>query len=1168
MSGAEQKKGNVKTRRGYKGKHTVENKFKIIGVNANGLSSKLQSLDHIIKALNPGVLCIQETKVRKCGKIKIDNLKKYVIFELTRKHSNGGGLATLVKPELDPVFIAEGDDQVEILVVQIRIKELHIRVINAYGPQECDSLERKSLFWARLHSEVAEAAEANCAVFLQMDGNLHCGEEIINGDPNTINSNGKLFRTFLSNNPSISLLNSLDKCQGKVTRRRKKGKKVEEAILDFALVCEKMLPFFEKMIIDEVKKYPLTSYLNGKATDSDHLTIIIDFNVKYKKQQKVREEQFNFKDLEGQEKFKNILNTENNLTRCFENNDDLEDQCESWLQEFNQICQRSFKKVRVTNKVRVTEISKLFEKRSELVQKLKAKPEDKELENELEKVVASLTEYISKDNLEKIKRNFLHLDQSEGESFANGVWKVKNKEFPKFGTSTPAAKTDVNGKLVTDPEDLKQLYLDTFTHRLRQRPVKEEYAETFQLQQNLLEKRLMITRDVKSSDWSEEDITETLKSLKNGKCKDPLGLINEIFKPPTAGSDMVQSLQLMMNSIKRQVKLPNVFRYKNISTIYKNKGSRSDLENDRGIFTCTVLNSILQKLIYKDNYDEIDSNLSDSNVGARKRKNIRNHTFVINGIIHHTVTSKSRPVDITVVDYKQCFDTLSVDVGCNDLYNVGVIDDQLNLIHECDSLSKVAVKTPVGLTKRVDVCKVVAQGEVISPLKCTVSVDSIAQAHTENLSENLYNYKGQVPIPPLGMVDDQIVVSHCGLDSALATAHLNTQTNLKKLQFGADKCHKLHVGRKCRICPENMIDTWKLEKSSDVISSVVELIDVEGHRHVIEEVQREKYLGDVIQSDGKNNLNIQERKNRGIGAVNQIKQLLDDLCLGDYHFEAANILRNSLLLSTLLSNSETWYNLTKKEISELESVDEMSLRNVLSAHSKTPTETLYLESGNIPVRFILMSRRLNFLHYILNEDKDSLLRTFFTAQRESPVRGDWVMTVTKDMEELGINLTMEEIAGMSKLRFKEMIKDRVELKAFDYLTGIKDSHSKSKNIKYEKIKLQRYLQSETKNLSINDKQFIFAARTRMLDLKGNFKTGMLDKKCRKCEQSEETQEHLLECPALCDSSLALCSPSYIDLFGDDPSNIGHILKYKFKLLKTVIPRAPTTSAATMIDIIL
>ena len=138
----------------------------------------------------------------------------------------------------------------------------------------------------------------------------------------------------------------------------------------------------------------------------------------------------------------------------------------------------------------------------------------------------------------------------------------------------------------------------------------------------------------------------------------------------------------------------------------------------------------------------------------------------------------------------------------------------------------------------------------------------------------------------------------------------------------------------------------------------------------------------------------------------------------------------------MLSNSETWYDVTKKEISELESVDEILLRKIFSAHSKTPLETLYLESGNIPIRFILMSRRLSFLHYILNEDDDSLLRSFFTAQWESLVKGDWVKTITEDMKELGIDLTMEEIAVTAKMRFKEIIKNKVKTKALQYLTGV------------------------------------------------------------------------------------------------------------------------------------
>lgn len=186
-------KTDRKNRRGYKGKYQVQNKFKLIGVNINGISSKLQSLDHIISELNPSVICIQETKLRTVGKIKSENSKGFTIFELVRKQSCGGGLATLVKPDLNPVWISEGDDFTEILVVQVHIKELCIRVINCYGPQETDSIERKTVFWARLHTEVNNALEANCGIIVQMDGNLHAGDQLIKGDPNKINSNGRLF---------------------------------------------------------------------------------------------------------------------------------------------------------------------------------------------------------------------------------------------------------------------------------------------------------------------------------------------------------------------------------------------------------------------------------------------------------------------------------------------------------------------------------------------------------------------------------------------------------------------------------------------------------------------------------------------------------------------------------------------------------------------------------------------------------------------------------------------------------------------------------------------------------------------------------------------------------------------------------------------------------------
>ena len=179
----------------------------------------------------------------------------------------------------------------------------------------------------------------------------------------------------------------------------------------------------------------------------------------------------------------------------------------------------------------------------------------------------------------------------------------------------------------------------------------------------------MITSFKKSPEWSVNDVVSVLKSLKNGKCRDPLGLVNELFKPPVAGKDLILSITKMMNKVKDSQIIPTLFQMKNISTIYKNKGSRLELENDRGVFTSTVLNTILQKLIYKDTYETIDANLTDSNVGARKNKNIRNHSFVINGVINDTI-SRNKSVDLAILDYRQCFDTLAQEISINDMFEI------------------------------------------------------------------------------------------------------------------------------------------------------------------------------------------------------------------------------------------------------------------------------------------------------------------------------------------------------------------------------------------------------------------------------------------------------------------------------------------------------------------
>ena len=82
----------------------------------------------------------------------------------------------------------------------------------------------------------------------------------------------------------------------------------------------------------------------------------------------------------------------------------------------------------------------------------------------------------------------------------------------------------------------------------------------------------------------------------------------------------------------------------------------------------------------------------------------------------------------------------------------------------------------------------------------------------------------------------------------------------------------------------------------------------------MEEVKEEKYSGDIISEDGRNMKNALARQNKGRGIVSQIMSILEEICFGRYFFEVAGILRNSLLISTLLTNSEAWYNITNEEV--------------------------------------------------------------------------------------------------------------------------------------------------------------------------------------------------------------------------------------------------------------
>ena len=121
-------------------------------------------------------------------------------------------------------------------------------------------------------------------------------------------------------------------------------------------------------------------------------------------------------------------------------------------------------------------------------------------------------------------------------------------------------------------------------------------------------------------------------------------------------------------------------------------------------------------------------------------------------------------------------------------------------------------------------------------------------------------------------------------------AFLNAKTSIKKLQFGVDKCHQIHIGRNKLKCPDLFIDNWKLEKKDELKTGYDNLEEILGEEAPMEKVNHDKYLGDVIASDGSNFKNIQTRKEKGFGIIKQIMAIMNDYSFGPYYFEVAVML--------------------------------------------------------------------------------------------------------------------------------------------------------------------------------------------------------------------------------------------------------------------------------------
>ena len=741
-------------------------------------------------------------------------------------------------------------------------------------------------------------------------------------------------------------------------------------------------------------------------------------------------------------------------------------------------------------------MEKLFIKKDELKVKL-AEAEDissdtDKLTDEIETITDKIANLVGEKNKEMTNEYLSNMkDPLDGFNQIE-TWKLKKRLAPKNSIEPPMAKKDSHGNLISDKSQLEKLYLDTYVDRLTPNKMAAGLEQLEEMKNYLFQLRYDLCSERVTKDWTMSNLENVFKSLKGNKARDAHGHTYEIFK--FGGKDLKKSLLDLCNLVKKKQIYPSIFQPANITSLYKKRGEKSDFDNDRGIFNVVKLRSILDRLIYNDKYSVIDSKMSCSNIGARRGRNIRDHLFVLNAVMHEVSSDKNKNIDLEIYDVKKCFDKMWAAETANDAFKAGLDDDQFVLVANSNKSCQVAVKTPWGsLTQRKTLNDIEMQGGVLTPLKCSVQMDTLGKEIMENTNcgKMMYKYKDCVSIPVLTFIDDAISVTDCGPNSVKVNACVQSKVDTKRLELGVKKCFKMHIGNDKSACPTLKVHNTEMSSSNS-----------------------EKYLGDVITSNAKIEENLKMRHDKGIGISNDILSILKEVSFGVYHFQMGLLFRTSQLLNGILFNTEALFSISEKQIIYLEDCDKYLLRSMFKAEMGTPVESLFIETATIPLRFVLQGRRIMYYWTILKKEETELVKRVFIAMKEFRTKGDWLTQVENDLQSCDIQLMEEEIKAMSRNKFKTLVKKKIRERSMLYLTELQAKHSKSQYL-HQGQQMQEYL--STDRLTIREKQLLFKLRSAVTPNKANFRKKYEDDlSCILCGDisSVETLHHFLTCSYL------------------------------------------------------
>jgi hypothetical protein len=934
-----------------------------------------------------------------------------------------------------------------------------------YGPQENQPTEERQRHIDTLKAQTNQIKQEATII---LTGDFNAKIKIDKGEIHQeTSSNEKMLEELIEENnlTPISTMANL----WNWTRVNRQNPE-EKSIIDYILINRDDEELVQDMTIDETGWMRLKTQKNGRRIkESDHNTMSITVRNKGKKKpeiktmwKKANKQKWESYNIHIQQLDQNArIETYDNLQKAI---------LKAMEEKIGKIKIRINKKRRDGIRTREAKKEKKIA-RKEFEKAIKGKEHD--IRQKLEKYKEcqmKVREIIEEEEKARIEKIFQELIK-EGGTNSNMFWKIRRKILQCNNTLQYDIITE-DDKKIEDPQQAKD-YIANFYEKLYcAREANEENMEITKV----------ITQKVK--EWTEkpeynheqdeitiDEVNKVLNNLKRNKSNGPDNIPNEaIIETSEATREIIRRV---LNNILQEQSIPNQWQIGTITRLYKGKGTLGKCSNERGITCASNLGKVMERIM--NNRARKDVKISDAQAGGIENRSTVDHLLILKETIK-VQSTKRKPVYVAYLDVTKAYDKAWSDGIMYAMHENGLTGPIWNMINKFNKGLKAHIKTKDGLTREIEIKDSIRQGGVLSVLQYATVMDEIAK-EIQKQNKGIQLNEGENRVGCLLWMDDVVL---------MAESEDELQEMLDITQSVANKYHIIFGKAKSKVMVIN-------KKKNEQKTKLGEMD--------LESTEKYKYLGEIINRNKTNTDQLNDTRKKAEATLQTILTIAGDPSFKNIEMETIWKLVETCIIPVITYGGET-RELNKKDNDTYNRILDNILKRILLTPTTTPREALYMELGMVDIENTVAKNRMN-MHNRLERTKNKLIDQVMNIDHEK----SWI-NVTKNKEK---DLNIEDMSTISKGKSKSITKEAIRKKFENDIEQKIKTKSKLQYLNEGKKFWNLTQRPQYMNkLTRYEASTIFKARTRMLDVKNNFRGKYNDNKCRGCGKEDETQQHVLE----------------------------------------------------------